>query len=373
MSDAVALFRRTPHQGMPPLDLSGPALSFFEFWPQKAFYAPMLLYWIWLSVKHRGFTLPTAANPSFPFGGWVGESKHSVLSLAGDHARAFFAPHICFPKTSSPPDEIARAAILQARTSSIAFPMVAKPDKGCRGVGVRRIRNPVDLSAYISAFPEGERIILQPFVDQEAEAGVFYVRRPGDQNGQIVSLTLKYFPHVFGDGHSTLAELISRDARASTLKNIYLPRHSGRLTMVLAPGEPYRIAFAGSHSRGTIFRNGNRHITPAMTRAFDAIAKDIPGFHFGRFDVRFSSIWDLQLGKGFTILECNGVGSEATHIWDRKTTLGGAYKALMTQYATMWEIGKENSRQGARPARLRELFRAWRSEVDLWGRYPATE
>ena len=26
-----------PHQGMPPLDMDGPALSYFEFWPMWAF------------------------------------------------------------------------------------------------------------------------------------------------------------------------------------------------------------------------------------------------------------------------------------------------------------------------------------------------
>ncbi len=373
MHDALSLPRSVPHNGMPPLDLSGPALSFFEVWPQRVFYAPMILYWLWLAAKHGGFTLPTAVNPTFPLGGWIGESKHAVLSLAGEHARKFFAPHISFQKTSAASDEIARAALLQAKMTGIAFPMVAKPDKGCRGVGVRRVRNETDLSAYISAFPAGERIILQAFVDQEGEAGVFYVRRPGQANGQIVSLTLKYFPHVFGDGRSTLAELITSDPRASALKNTYLSRHAGRLNMVLARGEPYRIAFAGSHSRGTIFRNGHEHITRAMTCAFDTIAKDIPGFHFGRFDVRFPTIWDLQLGEGFTILECNGVGAEATHIWDRKTTLRQAYRTLMTQYATMWEIGGENFRGGAKRATLRELFRAWHDEVALWSRYPATE
>src|SRR5690242_10952748 len=53
VSEAIAL-ERVPHQGMPPLDLSGPALSFFEFWPQQIFYAPMILYWLWLTLKHGG-------------------------------------------------------------------------------------------------------------------------------------------------------------------------------------------------------------------------------------------------------------------------------------------------------------------------------
>jgi hypothetical protein len=374
VSEAIAL-ERVPHQGMPPLDLSGPALSFFEFWPQQIFYAPMILYWLWLTLKHGGrFALPTAANPSFPLGGWIGESKEAVLSKGGEHARKFIAPYIAFAREPQIPlDHAVRAAALQARRAGFTFPLVAKPDKGCRGAGVRRIRNESELAAYVSQFPIGERIVLQALVDHEAEAGIFYIRKPGEENGQIFSLTLKYFPYVYGDGSSTLGELIARDQRAGTLRDIYLPRHAGRHNHVLAPGEPYRIAFAGSHSRGTIFRDGNRYITDRMRQAIDRIAKDIDGFYFGRFDVRFSSLEELQQGRNFWILECNGAGAEATHIWDRKTTLLAAYRVLMRQYKLLWGIGAENVRRGARPAGLLELFRAWRNEVDLWSRYPLTE
>jgi hypothetical protein len=377
MAEAIVFPRlaRVPHQGMPPLDLSGPAVSFFEFWPQHLFYAPMILYWLWLTIKHGGrFALPTAANPSFPMGGWVGESKQAVLACAGKHARAHIAPFVAFTRDAKIAiDDAARTVIYQARRAGLSFPLVAKPDMGCRGAGVRRVRNENELARYIASFPDGETILLQALVDYEAEAGVFYVRKPGQTHGEILSLTLKYFPYVYGDGTSTLGELIARDRRAGLLKDIYLPRHAGSLAKVLAPGEPYRIAFAGSHSRGTVFRNGNRLVTEPMRRAFDCIAKDIDGFHFGRFDVRFSSIDELQEGRSFTILECNGAGAEATHIWDRKTTLREAYRVLMRQYAQLWDIGAENVRRGARPARLRDLFRAWRKEVALWAKYPLTE
>src|SRR5215472_13375086 len=56
---SAELTARQPHIGLPPLDQRGPPLSFFEFWPQQIFYAPMVLYWLWLSLRHGGFTLPT--------------------------------------------------------------------------------------------------------------------------------------------------------------------------------------------------------------------------------------------------------------------------------------------------------------------------
>ena len=371
MSSALAMPTHRPHEGMPPLDLSGPPLSFFEFWPQRYFYAPMLLYWLWLTLKHGGrFTLPTIANPLMPMGGWIGESKAAVFDLAGAHARTFISPWAVFERT---PDATIADALAAARQAGLRFPFVAKPDMGCRGVGVRRIRDEAELAAYIAAFPENQRIIFQALVDHEAEAGVFYVRKPNELRGRIVSITLKYFPYVYGDGRSTLRELIERDRRAGPLKHIYLPRHKNRLDLVLAAGEPFRIAFAGSHSRGTIFRDGNALVTEAMTEAFDRVAKDVKEFYFGRFDVRFPSIADLQAGRNFTIVEINGAGAEATHIWDRKTSLRDAYGALMAQYAAMWEIGAANAKRGFKQARLIDFLRAYRHEVKLWAQYPSTE
>jgi hypothetical protein len=363
--DLVRDEARIPHQGMPPLDMSGPQISYFEFWPQHYFYAPMVLYWLWLTVRHGGFTLPTISNPLFPMGGWIGESKATVFEHAGPYARQFIAP---WAKVARSATLTADQTLSAASDAGLKFPFIAKPDMGCRGAGVRRIRTTGELNAYIEGFPVGENLVLQALADYEAEAGIFYVRKPNESRGRIISVTLKYFPYVYGDGTSTLAQLIAKDPRAGKLQHIYLPRHRDRLDWVVPRGKPFRIAYAGSHSRGTIFRNGNHLIT-----AFDRIGKDIKEFYFGRFDVRFNSIEDLQAGRKFTIVEVNGAGAEATHIWDRKTTLWQAYGALMQQYKLLWETGAENARRGFKPARLLEFFKAYRHEVKLWAQYPPTE
>lgn len=89
----------------------------------------------------------------------------------------------------------------------------------------------------------------------EAEAGVFYVREPGGEGGRIVSLTLKYFPYVHGDGRSTLRELILADPRAGRVPHLYLPRHAARLDQVpeagSRSGSPSPEATAGAASSAT--------------------------------------------------------------------------------------------------------------------------
>lgn len=356
---------------MPPLD-EAPPLSRFEFWPASLFYLPVWLWIAWLAVRHRGVRLPLVANPALPASGLVGESKSQVLGSFGAEGRRWIAPYVAFDRRPGTGTVLADEAIAALANAGLALPIVAKPDLGCRGAGVRPIRDAAELTRYLDAFPVGQRIVLQRLVDVEGEAGVFYVRQPGAARGEIFSLTLKYFPHVVGDGHSTLRALIAGDARAGRLQHLYLHRHAARLETVVPAGERVRLAFAGSHSRGAIFRNGGAFVTEAMRARFDAIADSIPGFGFGRFDVRFADFAAFQRGEGFTILECNGAGAEATHIWDSRTRLRDAYATLFRQFAHLWRIGAANRRLGHRPEPWSDFIDRWRTERRLVQTYPPT-
>lgn len=361
-----------PHRGMPALDRSGPPVSHFEFWPPRLFYAPVVLWCVWLTLRYRGISLPTLANPAFPAGGLVGESKYAIFSQATGAARAALAHFAGVTATGDGRADMAAARAAMAE-AGLAFPLVLKPDLGCRGVGVQLARDEAAVARYLAAFPTGHRAVLQAYVAHEAEAGVFYVRKPGEREGRILSITLKYFPHVRGDGRRTLKELIESDARAGLLKHLYLPRHADKLDTVVPEGEHIRLAFAGSHSRGTIFRDGTGYATDAMRAAFDRIADGLPDFHFGRFDVRAASLDALREGRDFKILEINGAGGEATHIWDRNMTLGRAYKALFEQFKLAYEIGAMNRERGHRATPVREVIRLWRLEKHLWSIYPPTQ
>jgi hypothetical protein len=350
---------------MPPLD-PAPPLSRFEFWPASIFYAPVWAWILLLAIRHRGIRLPLVANPAFPASGLVGESKSAVLDSITGPARAVVARYTAAEKGSL---EAVQAVIAAA---GLALPVVAKPDLGCRGAGVRPIRTADELAAYLADFPDGQRIVFQELIDVEGEAGVFYVRRPGAPRGEIFSLTLKHFPHVTGDGRRTLRELILADPRAGRLPHLYLHRHAARLDSVVPAGERVRLAFAGSHSRGAIFRDGRRWITDALVARFDAIADGIPGFCFGRFDVRFADFDAFRRGEGFHVLEVNGAGAEATHIWDSRTRLRDAWATLFRQFALLWQIGADNLARGHRPEPWRVFLARWLDERRLVTVYPPT-
>jgi hypothetical protein len=364
-----------PHQGMPPLDQSGKPLSFFEFWPMWAFYPPVMLYAGWLMLRHRGVLLPTAANPSFPGGGFFGESKADILALAVQRIPEWVAPFVSVtrPDIAHDADVECDAALARLAAAGLALPVVAKPDLGCRGAGVKLVKSRADLLGYIRSFPVDATFLLQQLVPHEGEAGIFYCRRPGEKKGRVVSITLKYFPHVIGDGQRTLRQLIVADPRAGKLQHLYLKRHLARLDQVPAAGEAIRLAFAGSHSRGAIFRNGTHEVTPQMEAAFDAIAQRLPEFHFGRFDVRFAEFEAVRRGQGFTIVEINGAGAESTHIWDRNTGLWQAWRDLMRQYRWLFEIGAANRRRGFAPLRWAQFVRDYKREKFLTPLYPPTD
>ncbi len=361
------------HTGMPPLNAAGPPLSFYEFWRPKYFYAPVFLYWVWLSFKHWSPGLSTIANPLLPMGGLTYDSKKATLDQVREPGRALIAPYVSWVRGNGDAAADADAALKTAEAAGLRLPFVVKPDIGCRGAGVRVARSREGLVAYFEGFPKGRGLMMQKLIDHEAEAGVFYVREPHESKGRIFSLTLKYFPYVFGDGRSTLRELIEHDPRAGRIAHVYLPRHAKRLDEVLPAGEPFRLAFAGSHSRGTIFRDGTPYITEAMTDAFDRLAKCVPEFHFGRFDVRFTDIGDLQRGAGFTVVEINGAGGEATHIWDSQTPIAKAYGTLMEQYSLLWRIGAANRRRGFKPESIWTIWKAYADEGRLVAQYPVND
>ncbi|MBX7258335.1 MAG: VTT domain-containing protein [Candidatus Hydrogenedentes bacterium] len=346
-----------------PSEAVEPVASLFEFWPPFVFYIPVGFYYAWLALRYRSFTLPTAVNPSIYSGGLIGESKSQILSLVPKEQRKWVATHTPFmrPSADTPLETVLQQAERAMEEAGIAFPVVAKPDTGQRGAGVQRIPNAEELRRYLREFPANTPMVLQALVDLPHEAGVLYYRNPRESRGHIMSVTLKEFPFVIGDGVHTLQELILADPRAVLIKDVYLRRHTAQLDRVLAEGERFRLVFAGNHAQGAVFRDGRDCITPELEARIHEIASSIPEFYFGRFDIRFESLDAFVRGEGLNIVEINGAGAEATHIWDARATLSNAYKTLFRQFRILFEIGAENRRRGHRalgPVRLlRDCYR----------------
>jgi len=347
----------------------GRVVSPFEFWPGWLFYAPVVAQWALLGLRHGDFSLPTAANPHITTGGLCGESKSAILDLVRGEARRWVAPYATLV-TGANDAETARVAM---REAGIALPVVVKPDIGCNGTGVRLAADADALDAALAAFPRGVRLMLQELIPYEGEAGAFYIRTPDEQTGRLTSLTLKQAPVMGGDGHSTLRDLILADPRTGRVPHLYFPRLGTRLDQVPAEGERVRLVFAGNHCKGSVFRDGTAEITPALTARIDAIARAVPDFHFGRIDLRYRSLGALRRGEEFSIIEINGVGSEATHIWDPDTSLHEAYAAQFRHYHAAFEIGRIMRARGIKTSGVRTLLRDWLRQRRLMASYPLND
>lgn len=359
--------------GMPPLQHSGRVVSFFEFWPMWLMYIPVVLQWLILAGRYRSLTLPLIANPKLPLAGMVGVGKSEILRQATGNCAEAILPWIHHQVGGGTVDRQAANIIGRARDRGIQFPFVCKPDIGCRGSGVKLVHDRRQLESYLCAYPSGTEILIQKLASWEPEAGVFYVRKPGEPHGRVVSLALKYSPHVVGDGVSTLGELIARDCRAGGLQHLYATRHQANLNDVVEKDKAYRLVFSISHCRGAIFRDGGYLITAELTTRIDELMREIPEFYYGRLDIKFSDIDRLRQGRDIEIVEINSASSESLHIWDRNARLSAALKTLLWQYRTLFGLGALNRKRGYKPPKLAEILRRWRDEKRLAKYYPLTD
>ncbi|MBC7415193.1 MAG: hypothetical protein H7327_09700 [Herminiimonas sp.] len=344
-----------------------PGRGTLERMPKWLICIPLVCQWLWLALRYRSATLPAAANPAITAGGLVGEGKLEYFRDMGPVARAATARYCALSTHCRSSSAELRQMMADA---ALHFPVVAKPDLGLCGYGVRRIDDLVVLQAYLAAFPANETVVLQEYLGQEGEAGIFYARDPDAGAGRIIGLALRYFPRVTGDGRRTLAELIVADPRASRLLDSARHSRPTDAERIPAAGEQVRLATIGSTRVGGLYRDGRQWITPALTAAIDAIARDMPQFHFGRFDVRFDELPALADGTGFTIMEINGAGSEAIQAWDPETPLLRGVAMIFAKQRTLFAIGDSMRRRGVKPLGLLALARLNRRQNLLIDRYP---
>jgi hypothetical protein len=290
----------------------------------------------------------TAANPAIPHGGAVGESKWDILTRLPAEA---VVPGVLLP----PGDLENRLSLLDGR----AYPLVLKPDVGERGAGVRLARGPAEARQYLAGQPAA--VVAQAYHPGPFEAGVYYYRLPGADKGRIFSVTDKVFPEVTGDGRSTLEALIVSHPRYRLQAEVFLARHEAVRGRILDRGEVFRLALAGNHCQGTLFRDGSRLLTPALEDAIDAASRRFEGFFIGRFDIRYRDVERFRAGEDFAVVELNGALAESTNLYDPSWPLWHAYATLFRQWSLLYSIGAANRARGHRVSGAAELLAAvWR-------------
>jgi membrane protein DedA with SNARE-associated domain len=367
--------------GMPSINASNHRVALSEKIPYGLFYTPIGLQWIWLGIRYRSMTLPTIANPLIEAGGLWGESKSKLMGSISSDNNEFVGSFTTLKLDKNLSNEILlQKALEKISEKGLEFPIVVKPDIGWLGIGVRVVKNEKMLLDYINIYPKDLTIIMQRLIPFKGEAGVFFVRKPGEASGKVTSLTIRYFPYIIGDGINSVQELINRDERLRYKSRFYLGKesmHQGLtpefLKSVPSPDELIQIAFIGSIRVGGLYINGEKYITQKLNDRFNKIACSIPEFYFGRFDIKFKSIDRLQEGLDFEIFEINGAGSEAIHVWDANMPLTRVFSDLFKYQSLLFKISDMNRKRGFKPMGNKEFYTFTKNYKRLMHTYPSSQ
>lgn len=338
----------------------------FEQLPKWLNLIPMVLQWIWLGLRYGSFTLPSSANPGITSGGMVGDGKLEYFSVMGATARAATAPHIGVVNR----DGLGTVEVIASMThAGLQFPIVAKPDMGWCGYGVRLLASPGDLADYLERFPQRETFVLQRYLPDPGEAGLFYVRHPDEAHGRLIGILLRHYPNVVGNGTDTIATLIGADPRLRRATGSAMHECRYDPARIPAPGETVRLSTVASTRVGGCYLDGSDQATAALTARVDAIARDMGVFLVGRFDVRYRSLDALRRGE-FTIMEVNGAGSEAVHAWDPKYSIREVYRIVFAKQQLLFRISDANRRRGHHPISLFRLAQLHSHQQRVMRSYP---
>ena len=311
-------------------------LFHWEYWPFHAVYALVYPYWLWLCIKAGSPFFFSTSNPTIKNGGFLMESKKEIYDLMP----AYLYPKTILVKAGTPIEKI------QIRKEAgLKFPLIAKPDIGLRGLAVKKLDKMTELIHYTQASKVD--FLIQQFIPFELEAGIFYYRLPEEKNGHISGIVLKEFMTVTGDGKSSIMTLLRQNKRFILQLDSLASIYKAELDRVLKEGEKKILAPYGNHSRGAKFIDVSWRIDQQLTQVIDRVCKEIPGFYYGRLDVRFNSWEELKTGKHFSIIELNGAGSEPTHIYDPGHSIIFAWKEIIRHWNILYRISKQNRNKQA--------------------------
>jgi len=308
----------------------------WEYWPSYMFYIPVVPYAFYLALKSRSFGFFSAVNPAIEGSGNGLESKYETVQLLPKK----YKPTSIYIKIGSKPENI----LPQLVTNNITFPLIIKPDIGFRGLLVKKINSESELTEYVNKY-NSINLIVQELIGLKNECGIFYHRIPGEKKGKITSITLKKYLTIIGNGKSSILELILNDDRAKIYVDLISELNKDKLHTIPLQNEEIVLNIIGNHSKGTQFINGNHLITDELTNFLDILNKNIKGWYYGRVDIKYNSINELNKGENLKIIEINGIISEPTHIYDAsKGSYFDALKAIKSHWKLVYIIGVKNKK-----------------------------
>ncbi len=322
--------------------------SNWEYWPLYIFNIPVVINWLWQSVKSRDLFFFTLTNPGIPTGGFFGESKSSILQHIPDE----FKPVTVLWEAPVNEEEIEDLFM----KSGLSFPIIVKPEIGERGWLISRINSMQQLKNHIKT--HAIDLILQSFIDWPLELSIMVYKLPDGSKAQVTSICQKEFLHVKGNGTSTVEQLILSQDRAFLQYESLKLKLGDRLYDVLAPAEYVLLEPIGNHCLGTKFLNRSDEIDDSINSVMVRLLSTMPDVHYGRFDMKVKSWDELRNGTGIAVLEFNGASSDPAHIYDPGYSIVQAYRDIFQHWSIMAKIAAQNLKTGKKPIGFKKIISA---------------
>ncbi|PCI11044.1 hypothetical protein COB72_01725 [bacterium] len=324
-----------------------------EYWVTGLVYLPMLWWGVKRMIARRWLIELTSVNPGYAHdAGIMCESKMDINHKLGDGTvddQAIL--HCVLIEEGTNKCRVDQAVdALNTDDRLGGYPVFCKPDQGERGRAVEMVRSESELIAYCTE--SDEAFVIQQRHAGDMEVGVLWVRHTEsitDSNyngpsGFIYAITIKHFPVVVGDGKQSIRRLILGNKRYRAQSRMFMTRMSDHLNMVPDVGEEIALGIAGNHSQGAMFTDGVHLITDELSARIGEIVDRFiddqgRGFDIGRFDLRCDSLEELSQGKGFGIVELNGLTSEPTNLYDPKRSIFWAWDMLCGYWIHAEQLG----------------------------------
>jgi len=282
-------------------------------------------------------------NPSFgKSGGFFGDFKSEINKY--------------LPKTYSLKEQVvgdSQSFEKALEALELSYPVVLKPEAGERGEGVQIINTLEEAKAYLD-IKHKYPILVQEYADFKNEFGIFVYNHP-HRGWQVSGVNTKIPFEVEGDGVRNLLALISEKCRYRQQIDRLEKQDDFDLNIILEKGQVMRIDNIQNHRLGTEFVNCSDLINDRFASVILGICGQIPGFNYGRFDVKANSFLDIEKHR-FKILELNGAAAEQTIIYDQKNTgFINSIRIVFNHLAVQGKIARNNINKGHQPLPLKSF------------------
>ncbi|MBK8956732.1 MAG: D-alanine--D-alanine ligase [Saprospiraceae bacterium] len=331
-------------------------LRHWEYWPAWLIYFPVSIPWIYYSIRSGSFFFFNRVNPGIRNGGMMNVSKMEIYKLIPEHY---------YPKTYLV--KFGESLEPHFREVEFTFPLFVKPDKGLRGTLVKKIESPIELIKYHDEATFD--YLIQEEIPYPLEIGLFYIRMPNQSFGKISGIVEKILPEVAGNGYSNLRQLMKDDPRLEMQIEALQKEDPSRLNSIPAKDEKFLCSPYGNHCRGALFLDQSHRITEKMVLQLDAICSQIPGFFYGRLDIKFNSWEEFEAGQKFQIIELNGALSEPAHMYDPRHSYIKGQREIFRHIHCMYRICRHHQQNGIKALDWKEGIRELKNHYQTISNY----